>query len=131
MTLWDMVMMECLVQFCVNKAFIIMNWVNFSLFVISFILTCVFYELAYRKCRGNYKFLIKTTYARIAFVCFCANFAAGMNLWMAYLNGEIKALIIAISISCLFMLSIRLYYTYKIKRRRKRIRQENRNEIKK
>ena len=96
-----------------------MNWIYFSLYIISFIITCLFYELAYKKCRGSYKFLLKTKYAKIAFVCQCINFAIGMKFWLANLNNEIMGYIVPLLVTCLFALLLRFYYTYKICRKKK------------
>ena len=93
------------------------------IYILTFPIIWMFNHLAYKRCRGSYKFLIKTKYHKIGFVICCVNIMIGFYFYRDFIfkdylltNTTIEVLTYSISlvIGLIFILIMRYYYTHKI-----------------
>ena len=94
------------------------------IYILTFPIIWVFNHLAYKICRGSYKFLLKTKYYKIGFVIWCVNIMIGSDFCRYFIfrdhlftNTTIQFLsyFISLVIGSIFALIMRYYYTHKIK----------------
>lgn len=99
-----------------------------AIYMLTFLGILIFNYWALKKCRGNYRYLLKTKESRISFFFSCLNMVIGWYLFQEIIAQKteigdpwdgILPFAISLTMGCALILALRCFNTYKIKKRKK------------